>query len=198
MTFPCDSHSLCNSIQNSQQWCFWVLQAAMEAIDMCMEEMQLHFMSPVGISGYNKDFEVQLKSEDDRPQHDMRDHDCLKDACHLLLIAVDASAANYEKAFRLLSSEVSLPTISVDKYWALLSTLHVLSLQNAWFEAPRTKWDSSSALKILNHKSLNFRCRRVQVLKLHILYHASVLWYLRSQCHLAHVDFKWIHVQPSV
>ena len=64
-------------------------------------------MTPVVVSGYNKDLELQLKGEEGRPSHDMRDHDCLKDACHLLLIAADASTANHELVLRLLGNEAS-------------------------------------------------------------------------------------------
>lgn len=71
-------------------------------------------MAPVGISMYNKDFEMELRSEDARPEHDLRDHDCLKDACQLLLIAADASSSLHEKAIRLLTCEASTPERKAD------------------------------------------------------------------------------------
>ena len=66
----------------------------------------MHFLAPVCVSMYNKDLEAALRSEDNRPEHDMRDHDALRDACHFLLIAADAVDLQRETIVRLLFNEV--------------------------------------------------------------------------------------------
>ena len=72
----------------------------------CLREFEEHFYAPVCISMYNKDLETSLKSEDNRPDHDMRDHDALRDACHFLLLAADIIEPQTEAVVRLLFNEV--------------------------------------------------------------------------------------------
>ena len=76
-----------------------------------MRELQEHFLAPACISMYNKDLEASLKSEDSRPEHDMRDHDALRDACQFLLIAADLVESQLETIVRLLFNEVSRPRV---------------------------------------------------------------------------------------
>lgn len=85
-----------------------MLQAVREGLESCLQELQMHFLAPVCVSMYNKDLEGSLRSEENRPEHDMRDHDALRDACQFLLIAADAVEGHRETIVRLLFNEVSL------------------------------------------------------------------------------------------
>ena len=77
-----------------------------EGLESCLQELQMHFLAPVCVSMYNKDLEASLRSQDNRPDHDMRDHDALRDACYFLLIAADALELQREATIRLLFNEV--------------------------------------------------------------------------------------------
>lgn len=81
------------------------LQAIREGVRRCLQELQDHLCAPVCISMYNKDLEAALKSEDDRPEHDMRDHHSLRDACQFLLIAAEIIEEQQETIVRLLFNE---------------------------------------------------------------------------------------------
>lgn len=83
-----------------------MLQAIKEGMESCLQELQMHFFAPVCVSMYNKDLEASLKSEEDRPEHDLRDHDALRDACQFLLIAAEVLEGQRETIVRLLFNEV--------------------------------------------------------------------------------------------
>ena len=82
------------------------LQAVVEGIEMLFNEVQAHLLAPVCVSAYNKDLQARLKSDKDRPDHDMRDHDALRDACSFLLIAADALEGQHDAVARLVFNEV--------------------------------------------------------------------------------------------
>ncbi len=71
----------------------------------------MHFLSPVCVSMYNKDVEAALRSADSRPEHDMRDHDALRDGCQFLLIAAEVLQSQRETVVHLLFNEVEPPTV---------------------------------------------------------------------------------------
>lgn len=84
----------------------FVVQVLKEGLQGCLQELQMHFYAPVSISMYSRELEASLRSQDNRPEHDMRDHDALRDACQFLLIAADILEEQLETIIRLLFNEV--------------------------------------------------------------------------------------------
>ena len=74
---------------------------------MLFNEVQAHLLAPVCVSAYNKDLQARLRSDRDRPDQDMRDHDALRDACSFLLIAADALKGQQDAVARLVFNEVT-------------------------------------------------------------------------------------------
>lgn len=72
-----------------------------------MLTMQDHFLEGAVLSAYNKAAQGRLHSESERPEHDMRDAEALKDACAFLLIVSGACPGQREAAGRLLFNLVS-------------------------------------------------------------------------------------------
>lgn len=99
--------SICIALLQQDFWNCHLLQAIEEGMATCLREFQEHFYAPVCISMYNKDLEAALKSEDNRPDHDMRDHNALRDACQFLLIAATTLEGQVETVVRLLFNEVN-------------------------------------------------------------------------------------------
>lgn len=81
-------------------------QAALEGMQLLLEEVQQHLLEPARVSSYDRGLQAQLCSEEDRPEHDMRDHEALKDACCFLLLAAEALEREREAIARLLFNEV--------------------------------------------------------------------------------------------
>ena len=109
----------------------WLSQAIKKGLETCLQELQMHFLSPVCVSMYNKDVEAALRSADSRPEHDMRDHDALRDGCQFLLIAAEVLQSQRETVVRLLFNEVRPPNRVGAKRRVYLCSLH---RNHSWLE----------------------------------------------------------------
>ncbi len=92
-----------------------VMQVAVEMVAAGLQEFQDHFQAPVSVSAYNRDLAAAMSGEGTRPEHDMRGHDALRDACAFLLLASDTlvDLAGQEAVCRLLYNEVGLSLIKL-------------------------------------------------------------------------------------